>query len=48
MAEEHPSDRVLHRLAEELHDRFGIEHTTLQIEQSNSEFPCLATSKHSV
>ena len=28
----HPGDEVLHQICHQLHDRFGIEHTTLQIE----------------
>lgn len=34
------NDKLLVQIAQELRDRFGIEHTTLQIESGDSEYPC--------
>ncbi len=42
------SDAFLHRVAEELHDRFGIEHATLQIERGDTEEPCRQAAPESV
>jgi cobalt-zinc-cadmium efflux system protein len=33
-------DAFLTRISQELHDRFGIEHTTIQVEAGNSLLPC--------
>jgi len=33
-------DRLLSRIHSELHDRFGIEHTTIQVERGDPEYPC--------
>lgn len=43
------TDERLSRVCGELHDRFGIEHATLQIEQGDPAHPCscsLATASH--
>jgi len=37
-------DRLLARACEELHDTFGIEHATLQIETGNPAYPCSRAS----
>lgn len=37
---EHPGDGFLTQVAEALHSRFSIEHTTLQIESGDSNYPC--------
>ena len=44
----HPGDAALGRVAAELHDRFGIAHTTLQIELADSEEACVLTPEHVV
>jgi cobalt-zinc-cadmium efflux system protein len=31
----HPEDDFLNRVAEELHDKFGIDHATIQVETGN-------------
>jgi cobalt-zinc-cadmium efflux system protein len=33
-------DWLIARASQELHDRFGIEHATLQIEQGDPQYPC--------
>ena len=33
-------DRLLRRTSQELHDRFGVEHATLQLETGDLEHPC--------
>lgn len=33
-------DALLSRASDELHDRFGIEHVTLQLETGNAAYPC--------
>ena len=35
-----PGDEFIERVQGELHDRFDIEHTTLQIEDADAEHPC--------
>jgi cobalt-zinc-cadmium efflux system protein len=35
-----PGDAFLSRIAMDLHDKFGIEHTTIQIETGNFLLPC--------
>ncbi|MDX2244618.1 MAG: cation diffusion facilitator family transporter [Leptolyngbyaceae cyanobacterium bins.302] len=37
---EHPDDAFLTQVAEGLHSRFSIEHTTLQIESGDPNYPC--------
>lgn len=36
----HPGDAFLMQVSEELYDRFGIEHVTLQIETGDPAYPC--------
>lgn len=36
----HPGDAFLSRINQELHDNFGIEHTTIQVETGNFILPC--------
>ena len=36
----YPGDAFLVRIAQELHDQFSIEHTTLQIETGDPSYPC--------
>lgn len=36
----HPGDAFLHELTRELHDRFDIEHATVQIEAGDTDQPC--------
>jgi cobalt-zinc-cadmium efflux system protein len=33
-------DELLSRVCQELHDNYGIEHTTIQVESEGSPFPC--------
>ena len=44
----HPGDAVLNALARDLEERFGIHHTTLQIELADSEETCVLTPEHVV
>jgi cobalt-zinc-cadmium efflux system protein len=44
----HPGDAVLNRTAQELHLRFGIVHTTLQIELADTEETCVLIPEHVV
>lgn len=39
-----PGDAFLSRIAMELHDKFGIEHTTIQVETGNFLRPCMQKS----
>lgn len=41
----HPGDEFLAQICQELHDRFGIEHTTIQIEIGDSDRACLLEAK---
>jgi cobalt-zinc-cadmium efflux system protein len=43
-----PDDRLLDRLRRELHDRFGIEHATIQIENGDPAHPCPQAPAHVV
>lgn len=36
----HPSDAFLVQVSRELHDRFSIEHVTLQVEVGDPNYPC--------
>ncbi|KGF72503.1 cobalt transporter [Neosynechococcus sphagnicola sy1] len=36
----HPGDDFLCRVSKELHDQFGIEHATIQVEQGDPNHPC--------
>jgi cobalt-zinc-cadmium efflux system protein len=44
----HPGDHVLAHLAQELHDRFGIEHATIQVETGDPDHPCKLVPDHVV
>jgi cobalt-zinc-cadmium efflux system protein len=44
----HPGDAVLGRAAQELHQRFGIAHSTIQIELADTEETCVLTPEHVV
>jgi cobalt-zinc-cadmium efflux system protein len=44
----HPGDDFLQQLCKELHDRFGIEHSTIQIELGNSTHSCAQAPDHKV
>jgi cobalt-zinc-cadmium efflux system protein len=43
-----PGDAALERLAHDLHDRFGIEHATIQVETGDPAHPCRLTPDHVV
>lgn len=40
MPEGHPGDDFLHELGQQLHDRFDIDHATVQIEAGDTDKPC--------
>lgn len=40
MPEGHPGDEFLAQIFRELHEHFGIEHTTIQIEVGDPNYPC--------
>jgi len=44
----HPGDAVLGRIGQELHGRFGIAHTTIQIELADTDEACVLTPEHVV
>jgi cobalt-zinc-cadmium efflux system protein len=44
----HPGDAALGRLARELEERFGIHHSTIQIELADSDEVCALTPEHVV
>lgn len=44
----HPEDEFLAQLCHELHDHFGIEHATIQIELGDSDRPCALAPEHVV
>ncbi len=44
----HPGDAALGRLAQELEERFGIHHATIQIELADSDEVCALTPEHVV
>jgi cobalt-zinc-cadmium efflux system protein len=44
----HPGDAVLSGIAHDLHHRFGIAHSTIQIELADTEEACLLTPEHVV
>ncbi len=44
----HPGDAVLSTVAQQLHQRFGIEHATIQIELADTEEACALTPEHIV
>jgi cobalt-zinc-cadmium efflux system protein len=44
----HPGDRFLAHICQELHDHFGIEHSTIQIEINDSDSSCRYEPEHQV
>jgi cobalt-zinc-cadmium efflux system protein len=42
----HPGDQALALLAVDLHDRFGIEHATIQVETGDPDHPCRLGPDH--
>ncbi len=48
MPQGHPGDTFLSQVCHELHDRFGIEHATLQIEIDDSNQSCALAPEHKV
>jgi len=44
----HPGDAVLAQIADELHERFGIDHATIQVETGDPDHPCVLVSDHVV
>jgi cobalt-zinc-cadmium efflux system protein len=48
MPDGHPGDAVLNEMAQQLHYRFGIQHTTIQIELADSGEACALTPEHVV
>jgi cobalt-zinc-cadmium efflux system protein len=48
MQDGHPGDALLAHFAEELHDRFGIAHATIQIETGDPDHPCKLEADHVV
>ncbi len=48
MPEGHPGDRALQHLAHELHERFGIDHATIQVETGDPDHPCKLVPDHVV
>jgi cobalt-zinc-cadmium efflux system protein len=48
MPDGHPGDALLAHLAEELHDRFGIAHATIQVETGDPDHPCKLDADHVV
>jgi cobalt-zinc-cadmium efflux system protein len=48
MPKGHPGDALLAHLAEELHDRFGIAHATIQVETGDPDHPCKLEADHVV
>ncbi|MDJ0661147.1 MAG: hypothetical protein QNJ42_16910 [Crocosphaera sp.] len=43
-----PGDDFLRETCQQLHDLFGIEHPTLQIETGDPNYPCHLESDHQV
>jgi cobalt-zinc-cadmium efflux system protein len=48
MPEGHPGDAALAHLSQELHERFAIDHATIQIETGDPEHPCKLVPDHVV
>ena len=48
MPDGHPGDATLNGIAQQLHDRFGIHHATIQIELADTEEARLLTPEHVV
>jgi cobalt-zinc-cadmium efflux system protein len=42
----HPGDTFLHELGQELHDRYDIDHATVQIEAGDTDRPCRLEKHH--
>jgi cobalt-zinc-cadmium efflux system protein len=41
VTDESPSNELLHRVQRHLHDHFGIEHSTIQVEKGDEEYNCM-------
>ena len=48
MPDGHPGDTVLNEIAQQLHQRYGIQHATIQIELADSDEACALTPEHVV
>ncbi len=48
MPDGHPGDVFMAKIAEELHDRFHIQHTTVQVELGDGIHPCVLAPDHIV
>ena len=46
MPDGHPGDTFLHELGQELHDRYDIDHATVQIEAGDTDRPCRLEKHH--
>ena len=44
----YPGDAFLCQVCKDLHDHFGIEHSTLQVETGDSDYPCALAPDHLV
>lgn len=44
----HPGDAVLAQIADELHEHYGIDHVTIQVETGDPEHPCVLVPDHVV
>jgi cobalt-zinc-cadmium efflux system protein len=44
----HPGDAVLNSVAQQLHETFGIQHATIQIELADTDEACILTPEHIV
>ncbi|KJH71271.1 cation diffusion facilitator family transporter [Aliterella atlantica] len=43
-----PSDAFLSQISQQLHDLFGIEHSTIQVETGDRNYPCFLAPHHTV
>lgn len=48
MPQGHPGDEMLTQLAHELHERFAIDHATIQVETGDPDHPCKLVPDHVV
>jgi len=48
MPEGTPGDAMLAALAQELHERFDIDHATIQVETGDPDHPCKLVPDHVV
>ncbi len=48
MPKGYPGDAFLCHVCQELHDHFGISHSTIQVETGDSDYPCTLESDHVV